>query len=251
MGDCPPKAWGMLIGAIFRERMDAFGDVKMAQRVIVLAFQACWPDWDPSNLEWTLSQKLSSELPMYDSAYTYNATTTTWRMGGTRKCPPCIHPYHPALTLHQVLSSTPLPQLPQATRGLLFSTASCLYHLGLDSILHFLKLFPWEHIVSPVSLQGPKTRGCHYEKEFQKLFAGVSWAGISENGPCSWVGSRDLIGLYFVTVLRATGRSGEQQARGLQLLSLRDLALLLFFPSCASAFYFCLFFSFKNVYPSH
>lgn len=57
------------------------------------------------------------------------------------------------------------------------------------------------------------------EKELQEMFAGVSWIGISGNGSCCPVGSQDLIGLCFLTVLGATGRSGEQQARGLQRLS--------------------------------
>lgn len=81
-----------------------------------------------------------------------------------------------------------------------------------------------------------------YEEEFQYIFAGVSWVRVSKNGTRYWVGSRDLTGLCLVTALRATGRSKEQQARGMQLLPLCYLALpLLLFPSCASAFYFCRF----------
>lgn len=84
------------------------------------------------------------------------------------------------------------------------------------------------------------------EKELQEMLAGVSWVGISGNGSCYPVGSQDLIGLCFVKALGATGRIREQQAWGLQRLSVCYLALpLLFFPSCVSAFYFCPFFLFK------
>lgn len=164
----------------------------------------------------------------------------------------------PSSSIKSHLSPVPSPDPHQPSQAPLLSDdpqgiLPISYNFGLHSLLPEI-VFSVNILSPPSPCKFLRSEGVvpHIQRRESVMFVEVTYIMAYKSGKCCWVSSHHLTWLCFATVHRATGRRGEQQARGLLLLSPHYLALpVCFFPSCASAFHLCPLFFESSILPTN